>query len=144
VPVATDIIPVAISVQVRKARDVLFNRAVLIAHRAPVRVVIVRIIQVGVVVVIAPIIGIRIAIAIIVVDDAATHTRIDLRNQRLVDRRGSKRQQLPSAALARSSNSNHLGQPAQHRHQRIAISYSHLVQARPDEVDSAIWCPDFA
>jgi hypothetical protein len=114
VSVATDIIPVPISIQISKARDILFNRAVLIAHRAPVRVVIVRITQVGVVVVIATIIGIRIAIPIIVIDDAATHTTIDLGNQCLVDSRGSKRQQLPSAALARPAKANHLGQTAQH------------------------------
>jgi hypothetical protein len=78
VSVAVDIIPGAISVQIRKTRDVIFNRAILIADRAPVRVVIVRITQVGVVVGIAAIIDIRIAIAVIVVDGAATHARIDL------------------------------------------------------------------
>jgi hypothetical protein len=100
VPIATDIIPIPISVQVRETRDVLFNRTILIADRTPVRIVIVRITQVGVVVGIAAIIGIRVAIPVVVVDDASANVRSDLGNQRFVDRGGSNRQQLPSATPA--------------------------------------------
>jgi hypothetical protein len=111
--VATDVIPLAISIKIGQSGDVLLNRAILIAHGTPIWIVVIRITQVSVVVGVAAIIAIRVSVVVIVVNDIATHTWGDLRNKPLVARRGFQCQQLPSTALAGPGKSNHLGQPAQ-------------------------------
>jgi hypothetical protein len=132
-------LPTAVAIKIVQTGDVLFVRDVLIAGRAAIRIVVVRIAQVRVVVGIPAIIRVRIAVAVVVVDNASAHIGSYLGDDRLIRCRIRKRQQLSFDALAGPCGADHLSQPAQYRYDRVAIVYSDLIQTRLNEVYGAIW-----
>src|SRR5262249_12856820 len=131
--------PIAVIVEIIQTGYLRIVRYVLIADRAPVRIVIVRIIKVPVVVGVASVICRWVAVGVVVIADGAGYCRRQLRNDsfRGLSRRQS--QQLAFGDLAGSAKTNNVRGAAQAGSEYASgIVDPDLIESRFGEVNRSV------
>ena len=110
VTVTAHILPIAIVVEVFDARNDV--RHILVADITIVWIVVIRIVQVGVVVTITPVVERRILIAVVVVQEISGVIRIEARQHDIRSSLPDERQHFASTDLPASGEADHLRQSA--------------------------------
>jgi hypothetical protein len=129
--------PIAVTVEIIQSRYIVIDIAV--TGRAGVRVIIERVIQIAIVGAVSPVIQIRVAVAVIIIDYASRKIGRKLRQQDRGGGLGRERQYLSSADFACPGKPHYLRKPAQHRDPAITvIAVSYLIEAGLYKIDCAV------
>ena len=135
VPIVADVLPVTIVVEVFDPGNIFIY--VLIADISPIRIVVIRIFEIGVVVAIAPIVSARITIVIVTVEHRTCLPGIDARNHATVIALTSKRQSLALFNKTVSPRADYLRASAVCGRHSIAIVINrNLIDARLLRIES--------
>jgi hypothetical protein len=129
--------PITIIVQVIEARYIAVD--VTVACRARIRVIIIRVIQIAIIGAVSPVVLVRVAIAVVIIDYASGKIGRKLREQ---DRGGSlsgKSQNFARADLACPRKPDYLRKPAQDGDPGIAvIAIPYLIETGFHEIYRAV------
>ena len=110
--VAAYVLPVAVSVEVFDARNHVAHVAV--ADEAVRRVVVIRVVQVCVVVAVAPVVDSRVAVAVVIVQKITRVTGVEAREGNVRRGLAEEREHLALADLPRAAQADDPRQPVQH------------------------------